>query len=457
MAPSRVATQTYSPQKVNTSRQEPNGPSGPPKGQDPFANGQAPYGMSPWYGGNAGVQMPWSGPPGQSVGQRAPQYTPNPDDPRNAGYFHQGFDSTPEWKTMHDASTAASNAARDQSMANNPAFQTAMQNHDAQGAWNAQRAGAQDLNNQQWAARGMQSPAQIWAATGGQGGITPRSVSGNYQYGPGRPGPTPPGVSQGTAAPQGGGQYGNSMITGYQPSASPQASTGGHGVSDLMVHPGDPGWAQQQQRFGGASTGGAQSTLAADAQRTGPGFNPPPGSTRGTTGPTPPPTNPQDPRQFPGGQPPSFNPNPGGYGYSPFQGSQWGGQVGYDMGGMQQAFGQMSNGMNGGQMGGLQDQLMQANQMRGNSQMYGGGGYGSNMAQPQNFGGYGGQMQSALGNMSQGLGMGGGGPQQFNPQMMQALQGAMGGGFGGGGYGGYAPQQQMQMGLNPNYGFGGYG
>jgi len=44
------------------------------------------WGPSPWFG-RGGAQMPWSGPPGQERGQRAPRFTPDAGDPRNAGYW----------------------------------------------------------------------------------------------------------------------------------------------------------------------------------------------------------------------------------------------------------------------------------------------------------------------------------------------------------------------------------
>lgn len=44
------------------------------------------YGDSPWLGRD-GKPMPWSGPPGQQRGQRAPMFTPDAGNPANAGYF----------------------------------------------------------------------------------------------------------------------------------------------------------------------------------------------------------------------------------------------------------------------------------------------------------------------------------------------------------------------------------
>ena len=71
-----------------------------------------------------GVELPWSGPPGQERGMRAPKnFTPDVMDPRNAGYFAGG--STPE----QDA--ARNKAANEQLDAKRAGF---MQNEGYAGA-----------------------------------------------------------------------------------------------------------------------------------------------------------------------------------------------------------------------------------------------------------------------------------------------------------------------------------
>lgn len=392
-------------------------------GQDPFAGGAAPYGMSPWVGGNAGVPLPWSGPPGQSVGTRTPQYTPDAGDPRNAGYFYRNPAQAAggQW----DQQQAANVSRGQQQIQNDPQAAAAL----ASGDWKTMTARLHQMGQQAQADRFIQGGGtqQGWDSRFGQAWPTPTMANG--QRAPGAP--VSAGGPQQQMNPNVGSQSGSSMITGYQPSGLTGSPASGSGYGGASVDPYMTGPMR--------STGGAQSTLAADAQRTMPGnFTPPPGPTgRPTTGPVSmPPSNPSDPRQLP---------NPyvqGNSGYSPFMGSQYGGSVGYDMGGMGQMFsgggypqqqqfnpyggggagsnmaqsnpyaGQswtpMQNMMNGGGDPQLQNQLMQANQMR-SQQGYGGG--------------------MGLGNYNQGWGGQGGGAQQFNPQMMQMLMSQQGGGY----------------------------
>lgn len=428
-------------QRLNTSRQEPNGPSGPPKGTDPFANGGAPYGMSPWYGN--GHPMPWSGPPGQSVGQRAPAATPDAGDPRNAGYFVP--ENTPDQQAAIDTRNQAHNDSFSARLAGSPGYQQMLQKYQggqlSQGDWVQARTRANlGLDPTQ-----LYNPNQGWPtptmADGTRGPGAP-STSGGPMQAPPQQGPPP--TSYGAPA-QNPGVYGNSQITGYQPSPGGMGG-GGIQAGDYVAHPGGMQGAMSgmgqalngqqgadlmnwmnsanqspnqsragqqsqlhsllqasQQPYGqmyGASSGqasampygGGQSNYGSfDPQmlngamtqgRTAPWqpFNPPPGGR--PFNPPPPAQPPVDPRQFPGGGGgPSFNPYiTGNSGYTPFQGGQWGGQVGYDTGG---GLGQYYGNGGGGQS-------------------YGGGyapqGYGGGMqyGAPQFGGGYGGAQNQMM-------------------------------------------------------------
>lgn len=399
-------------------------------GQDPFAGGAAPYGASPYYGSQRSTTpMPNSGPGGPPI------YTPALNDPRNASYFHN--DPTQAPGGAWDQQQAANVSRGQQQIQNDPQAAAAL----ASGDWKTMTSRMQQLGQQAQANRFIQGGGtqQGWDSRFGQAWPTPTMANGTRAPGAPTSAGGPPAMN-----PNVGSQSGSSMIQGYQPSpmqgavGGMQGAMGGGQMSPGQMSQMQPGlMGAMQGAMGGRvapsgqplnsplmSTGGNQAMLAADAQRTAPynpgGFNPAPGG-RPVNQPPPgtqPGGPPQGPRQFPGGQPPQPD-----YGYTPFQGSQWGGNVGYDMGGMSQMFG-------GGMGGGSPYAATQ-----GGFNPYGGGGYGSNMQTSQ---GYGGNM--GLGNYNQGWGGQGGGAPQFNPQM-QMLMAQQGGGFGGG----YAPQQQQQF------------
>ena len=182
---------------------------GPRKGsqQDSFDQKREKYGNSPWFG-DQGNPLPWSGPDGQQVGQRTPFYTPSSLDPRNAGYW-QGGQPDLDWdgdisgiKNYMGFTDADMLELRE-----DPAFVDS-----AKAFMQARHSG-----NTKAAVAAMTKLKQSARPTGGTGNPAP---SGNYQYGPGRPGPTPPGVSRGGASGGGGAppQRGPIEIQGYQPS-----------------------------------------------------------------------------------------------------------------------------------------------------------------------------------------------------------------------------------------------
>jgi len=184
---------------------------GPRKGsqQDSFDQKREKYGNSPWFG-DQGNPLPWSGPDGQQVGQRTPFYTPSSLDPRNAGYW-QGGQPDLDWDWDGDTSGIKNymgfTDADMLELREDPAFMDS-----ANAFMQARHSG-----NTKAAVAAMTKLKQSARPTGGTGNPAP---SGNYQYGPGRPGPTPPGVSRGGASGGGGAppQRGPIEIQGYQPS-----------------------------------------------------------------------------------------------------------------------------------------------------------------------------------------------------------------------------------------------
>lgn len=170
------------------------GPTGPPRGKSQdqrYQEKRDQYGDSRWYGraGDANP-MPWSGPPGQQRGQRAPFFTPDAGDPRNAGYY------VPE-NTSMDASIAAAHQRNRDAYAADPAFAQAKQAGDLKAQIAAMTAAREGQHRQNFIDQGGQG--STYDTRFDQAWPVPGSPSGNYQYGPGRPGPTPPGVAQGGA------------------------------------------------------------------------------------------------------------------------------------------------------------------------------------------------------------------------------------------------------------------
>ena len=215
---------------------------GPRKGsqQDSFDQKREKYGNSPWFG-DQGNPLPWSGPDGQQVGQRTPFYTPSSLDPRNAGYWqggqpdldwdgdisgiknYMGFTDADMLELREDPAFVDSAKAFMQARhsGNTKAAVAAMMKlkqsaRPTGGTGNPAPRGGGDM--QRFIDQG--GSAETWRDRHNRSWPVPRAPSGNYQYGPGRPGPTPPGVSRGGASGGGGAppQRGPIEIEGYQPS-----------------------------------------------------------------------------------------------------------------------------------------------------------------------------------------------------------------------------------------------
>jgi len=182
------------------------------------------YGLSPWFSG--GAQMPWSGPEGQERGQRAPFFTPDPADPRNAGYLRNQM--SPEQMQMVEAKNAAGNQMRQQAYGDDPAIAAARAAGDMKGYIAAMQALKARGEEQRFVDQG--GTPEVWRDRNNPDNAwpVPKSPSGNYQYGPGRPGPTPPGVAQSMPPAD------NPMFEGYQPGpAAPAMSTGQDGLGNM--------------------------------------------------------------------------------------------------------------------------------------------------------------------------------------------------------------------------------
>jgi len=212
-------TNEFRTAKQYTNRDGPGGSTidyGPRKGsqRDSFDQKREQYGNSPWIG-DQGNPLPWSGPDGQQRGQRTPFYTPDAGNPANDAYYTQ---ETPEQQALWQAGNDQRNAAQSAAYGANPAIAAARGAGDMRGYIQAIQAMKQQGQQQRFIDQG--GSAETWQGRNDTAWPVPRSPSGNYQYGPGRPGPTPPGVSRGGASGGGGAppQRGPIEIEGYQPS-----------------------------------------------------------------------------------------------------------------------------------------------------------------------------------------------------------------------------------------------
>ena len=352
-----------------------------------------------------GVELPWSGPPGQERGMRAPKnFTPDVMDPRNAGYFAGG--STPEQDAARnkaaneqlDAKRAGfmqnegyagaiqelqnlgyvphSRDPKQQMMeaavrsgkVNNPQLAAALTNFDYQN----QAARYPGLTRETW--DNLHNPNMDWPKP-----HAPSSANQNSSVG--APPASPQGVRRGATptnqsafvdsahAPAWTQQNGappsaNPMFEGYQGGGAGQVSGGA---------PGGPQFAQLQNALWGAQGGGMQpqsQDLGAWLQRAQGGYNPgastgsaglyndaslydSPMAAQGRTAPwqgTAPggrqpigPFNPTiDPSTRPGSAPSWASAQPG---YAPFNPGNF--SMPYDTGGMWQMFGGSPMGMGG--------------------------------------------------------------------------------------------------------------
>lgn len=298
--------------------------------------------------------------------------------PHKGGFSFAGLQS-PRWddrdpsRDMTPAMLAAEQAARqpmidrrNELLAGNDAYQQAKAAGDLKGQIAAMTAMRGQMQQDRFVAQG--GTPETWQNRYDENNQwpVPRSPSGNYQYGPGRPGPTPPNVAQSApsgvrrgATPQGGGSMGaavsmmdsrppsqNPMMQGYQsaypqggymgggagvPTGSGWGSAGGRPMTTEAYSSG-PGWWNQGNP--GASMGGGemgymydQPMMAAQGGRTAPWQGLAPGS-RQPIGPYQPPQ--LDPSMRGGGS------GWGGMqaGYAPFDAGNY--SMPYDMMGMGQ-------------------------------------------------------------------------------------------------------------------------
>jgi hypothetical protein len=178
---------------IGTTRQS-DSPTGPPRGKSQdqrYADARQRYGDSQWYG-RAGDANPMPNASSPSTrGHVTPFFTPDAGDPRNAGYY------VPE-NTSMDASIAQAHAANRAAYAADPAYAQAKQSGDLKAQIAAMQAARQGQHRQRFIDQGGQGAT--WDTRFQQSWPVPASPTGNYQYGPGRPGPTPPGVAGGGAS-----------------------------------------------------------------------------------------------------------------------------------------------------------------------------------------------------------------------------------------------------------------
>lgn len=170
------------------------------------------YGNSPWYGREKDTT------PMPLIDEDTPFWSPNPADPRNAGYYVQ---TDPAVEAARDAAIAADKAKSRAAYNADPAYSQAKAAGDIKGQIAAMLAMKQANQQQRFIDQG--GAAETWQNRFNTEWPVPASPSGNYQYGPGRPGPTPPGVAQSAppASPSGGVRRGASPSGGMPPSANP--------------------------------------------------------------------------------------------------------------------------------------------------------------------------------------------------------------------------------------------
>ncbi len=246
--------------------------------------------------------MPSNGRPGATDPTRGYANTDGPGGstvdygPHKGGFSFAGLQS-PRWddrdpsRDMTPAMLAAEQAARqpmidrrNELLAGNDAYQQAKAAGDLKGQIAAMTAMRGQMQQDRFVAQG--GTPETWQNRYDENNQwpVPRSPSGNYQYGPGRPGPTPPNVAQSApsgvrrgATPQanapmsaGAPPSQNPMMQGYQ-SAYPQGGYmgGGAGV------PTGGGWGSAGGRSSGMGvpTGGGWGSAGGNPNRTWQGAN----------------------------------------------------------------------------------------------------------------------------------------------------------------------------------------
>lgn len=202
-------------------------PPGSQSMQDRIDRRREEYGDSPWLGRD-GKPMPWSGPPGQQRGQRAPMFTPDAGNPANRGYFKN--QSTPEEIAADNAAAAQRYGDARGLLYADPEYMAAKGAGDLRGQIAAMQAMKQRMERERWNSMGLRAPSEA-TQEDIDNAIRPRSPLGTSSNGPGR-GDSP------------GGRTGPASAM----------SAGGAERRDMSVQRQDlPGWA----RGGGPAKGGA--------------------------------------------------------------------------------------------------------------------------------------------------------------------------------------------------------
>jgi hypothetical protein len=232
--------------------------------------------------------MPSNGRPGATDPTRGYANTDGPGGstvdygPHKGGFSFAGLQS-PRWddrdpsRDMTPAMLAAEQAARqpmidrrNELLAGNDAYQQAKAAGDLKGQIAAMTAMRGQMQQDRFVAQG--GTPETWQNRYDENNQwpVPRSPSGNYQYGPGRPGPTPPNVAQ--SAPSGvrrgaTPQANAPMSAGAPPSQNPMMQGYLGGGAGVPQGPGGFGSAGYQP--GQSKSGMGQSPMSGPAMSTG--------------------------------------------------------------------------------------------------------------------------------------------------------------------------------------------
>lgn len=302
------------------------------------------WGMSNWLDqyGNA---LPWSGPPGQQRGQRAPTYTPDAGNPANDAYWVPPM--TAEQQGVWQGGQDAANSARQAAYGADPAISAARGAGDLRGYIQAIGALKQQGQQQRFVDQG--GTPETWAGRFDQPWPVPK-VAPPSGGAPGGPAPMPGGGGRALPPSQ------NAMFEGYNPGASTGIGSAMGGMQSALGGPGGAPMGGQMDalrammgggmNFGSASGWGSPAGAYGGGASTG---NPMMTQGRGIGPLLPPgfggPRTPIDPGGYqppvfnPGNRPPSVDMWGGGPPLQPFMPSMYGGQMPNDLIGGMQMFG----------------------------------------------------------------------------------------------------------------------
>lgn len=230
------------------------GPPGRMTKQDQIDRRRQEYGDSPWYGKD-GNPMPWSGPDGQQRGQRAPMFTPNAGDPRNAGYFKN--QSTPEEIAADNAAAASRYRGQQDLLAGNDAYMAAKNAGDLKGQIAAMMALKQQMQQQRFVDQG--GTPETWQNryrnedNWQRPGVAPSPGGGRTMPPPSAPPPGGRTMPQAFPPSQNPMMQGNSMFQNYLGAVErPKANGGGASMSQYGGGGGTSARLDPSQ-FGGSS------------------------------------------------------------------------------------------------------------------------------------------------------------------------------------------------------------